>query len=618
MTKKPTYEELEQRVDELEKEARDRKRLDERLRLLSLTVEQSSEGIAVSDLKGNLKYLNDAFANMHGYSPEGLVGKNLSIFHSPEQLPVVDSANRQNKETGEFKGEIWHVRRDGTVFPALMHNSLLRDEEGRPTGMIGTLRDITDRKRADEALRKSEKRFRTIYENAPVFINTFDENGHCLLWNKHCREIYGWTIDELNEHDDPLALFYPDPAVRDEVIRKVTTNPDGRFREWHPVTKDGKTLTTMWANFRLPDGMTFNLGYDITEQKQAQEMLRKSEERLGTILSTMNIGLVLHNPDRTVAWVNQWVRQMFQHGDPVGRVCYEFFVGMSSPCDACAVRDCFETGEICTVESHNNSNDRWLFSIAHPMKNSANQVTQVLESVMDITERKRAEEELHESDLRLRQLSSNLISAQEEERKRISLELHDEMGQLLTAVGINLESLAKGFPPEHAAMIKDKLAETLSLLEQASDRVRDLSVDLRPSMLDDLGLLPTLRWHINSYEKRTKTPVKFESVNLGERLAPEVEIVLYRIMQESLNNIAKHARAKKVKIRLEHKNKRVGVLIEDDGIGFNPDRVMNETTRVKGIGLLGMRERVNLLQGSFSVRSREGQGTSIFAEFPLH
>ena len=280
--------------------------------------------------------------------------------------------------------------------------------------------EINKKRRVEEALRKSEVRFRTIYENAPVLINAFDENGRFVFWNKQCRKTFGWTIDEINAHYDTLALFYPDPAVHDKVMRIISTEPDGRrFTEWHPVTKDGKSLTIMWANFRLPDGMTFNLGYDITARKQTEEALRKSEERLGTILSTMNIGLILHNPDRTVAWVNQWVRQMFQHGDPVGRVCYEFFEGKSSPCDPCAVRDCFETGgEINTVESHNQANNHWYSSIAHPIKDNTNQVTQVLESVMDITEHKRAEEEL----TKYREHLEKLVEKRTEALQKVNIE----------------------------------------------------------------------------------------------------------------------------------------------------------------------------------------------------
>ncbi|RLC86856.1 MAG: hypothetical protein DRJ03_07605 [Chloroflexi bacterium] len=136
---------------------RARKRAEERLRLLSSATEQSTEGIAVVDLEGNILFTNRAFAAMHGYAPGKLIGKHLSIFHTPEQMPSVEKANRQIRETGEFSGEIWHVRRDGTIFPTLMHNSLLRDEAGNQIGMIGTIRDITERKRAEQALRTRER-----------------------------------------------------------------------------------------------------------------------------------------------------------------------------------------------------------------------------------------------------------------------------------------------------------------------------------------------------------------------------------------------------------------------------------------------------------------------------
>jgi PAS domain S-box-containing protein len=127
------------------------------LHLLSIAAEQSTEGIAVIDLEGNLLALNNAFANIHGYSRDELIGKHLSIFHTPEQMPSVEAANQQLQATAEFKGEIWHVRRDGTVFPALMHNSLLRDDEGNQIGMIDTLRGITKHKQAEEGLIKRNK-----------------------------------------------------------------------------------------------------------------------------------------------------------------------------------------------------------------------------------------------------------------------------------------------------------------------------------------------------------------------------------------------------------------------------------------------------------------------------
>ena len=162
------HEELEKRVGErtaelehanerLSNEIEERKQVEERMQLVSSAVEQSSEGITVADMEGDLLFTNNAFAAMHGYSPEELVGKPLSILHTPEQMPSVDAANRQIRETGNFSGEIWHVRRDGTVFPTQMHNSLLRDEMGNATGLIATARDITEHKRVEAALRQAKE-----------------------------------------------------------------------------------------------------------------------------------------------------------------------------------------------------------------------------------------------------------------------------------------------------------------------------------------------------------------------------------------------------------------------------------------------------------------------------
>ncbi|GAG11681.1 unnamed protein product, partial [marine sediment metagenome] len=131
----------------------ERKTAQKQLKLLSSAVEQASEGIAIVDLEGNLIYLNSAFATNHGYAREELKGKHLSTFHTPEQMPAIEAANRQLQKSGEFHGEIWHKRKDGTIFPSLMHNSILLDDGGNKIGMIGTFIDITERKKAEDELR---------------------------------------------------------------------------------------------------------------------------------------------------------------------------------------------------------------------------------------------------------------------------------------------------------------------------------------------------------------------------------------------------------------------------------------------------------------------------------
>ena len=161
------------------------------------------------------------------------------------------------------------------------------------------------------------------------------------------------------------------------------------------------------------------------------------------------------------------------------------------------------------------------------------------------------------------------------------------------------------------------MAETSSLADRTLEQVRELSLDLRPSMLDDLGLVPTLRWYVNRYAKRLNIEVEFEVIGLEERLSAEVETVLYRAVQEALTNAARHAQASRVRIQLERKESTVAAFIEDDGQGFDREGVAGHEASERGVGLLGMRERVASLEGRLRVQSRPGQGTRLSLEIPL-
>ncbi|TKJ31281.1 MAG: hypothetical protein CEE40_01885 [Chloroflexi bacterium B3_Chlor] len=221
----------------------------------------------------------------------------------------------------------------------------------------------------------------------------------------------------------------------------------------------------------------------------------------------------------------------------------------------------------------------------------------------------------HGKDLQL--LSAQLIRAQEEERKRISQELHDEMGQALTAMSINLAAIEKELSPDLASALGQRLAETNGLIAQTLDQMRDLALDLRPSMLDDLGLVPTLRWYLKRYAERLGVDVEFEAIDLEDRLPAEMETVLYRTVQEALTNVARHAHASRVDVRLKRGDSTVTVSIEDDGQGFEVEKVGERELQQRGAGLLGIRERVASLGGSFSIHSAEGQGTQLSIEIPL-
>jgi signal transduction histidine kinase len=229
---------------------------------------------------------------------------------------------------------------------------------------------------------------------------------------------------------------------------------------------------------------------------------------------------------------------------------------------------------------------------------------------------KQGEEEAQKQKRDLQRLSSQLIRAQETERRTISQELHDEMGQRLTAMHINLVEIEKSLMPECSSVVKERLTETLALVDHTLEQIRELSLDLRPSMLDDLGLVPTLRWYINRYARRLNIEVRFSVMNVEQRLDPEIETTLYRVVQEALTNVAKHARATEVRIRLERTESTLTALIEDNGQG-GISHISHGKHLRQGIGLLGMQERVTGLGGEFRIQSPPGQGTQLLIEIPI-
>ena len=256
MAGKPTYEELEQRVEELEKADNERTSFDRKLQLLSLAVDQSSEGVAVSGLDGNLQYLNNAFAEMHGYSATELVGKNLSIFHTPEQMPYVEAANLELKQKGNFTGKIWHVKRDGTVFPTIMHNTLIRDETNKPIGIMGTIRDITDFKQKEAALQESEKRYRLLAENVSDIIWTTDMDLKMTYISPSNEKASGYTVEEvlsLTVEDllTPDSLATAMKVLTEELEIEKSKDKDlfrSRTLELESIQKDGSTI---WEEIRF-------------------------------------------------------------------------------------------------------------------------------------------------------------------------------------------------------------------------------------------------------------------------------------------------------------------------------------------------------------------------------
>ncbi len=212
-----------------------------------------------------------------------------------------------------------------------------------------------------------------------------------------------------------------------------------------------------------------------------------------------------------------------------------------------------------------------------------------------------------------RKYLSQIIEAQENERRRISRELHDEIGQALTAIKFNLDMIDKELP-QTFPVVRGRLGDAKSLSNQTITAMRQLSMDLRPTMLDELGLIPTLRWYVQNFSKRLAINSQFRVVGFEEKLPPQIETAFYRIVQEALNNISKHAKASQVEISLEQKDSTIHASIIDNGTGFDLDKVLHPDSPERGFGIIGMQERISLLGGKIDIQSSPGFGTQIIIE----
>jgi signal transduction histidine kinase len=217
----------------------------------------------------------------------------------------------------------------------------------------------------------------------------------------------------------------------------------------------------------------------------------------------------------------------------------------------------------------------------------------------------------------LRNLSAKLVQVQEQDLKNISRELHDEVGQALTAVAINLGTIKSNKSQILNEETVERLEESLLMTENVLEQVREISHNLHPSILEDLGLVSALRWFVGRYRDRTGIAIGLKGIAVDGNLNPEIALACYRVVQEALTNVVKHAQATRVQICLKEEGHTLSCIIEDNGNGYDQEAEAVGDYHVRGIGLISMRERISSIGGHLSVQSRPGQGTTISFQIPL-
>ncbi len=479
----------------------ERKRAETALReshaLLRAVVEGIPQAVFVKDRAGRYLLLNAPGARLAGKSVEDVIGRDDTALFDAETAGRFAEVDRRIMETGEAMTYEVTGTAAGVTRIYLTTKAPFRGPDGEVRGVIGIARDITERKAAEEELRRQKEVLQTIIDHIPVMINFVDPSGRVRLVNGEWERVMGWTLSDAQARDMSTE-FYPDPDGRRRVMEFIRNPPRG-WADFKTRTRDGRVIDTSWANVLLSDGTSIGIGQDVTERKRAE------------------------------------------------------------------------------------------------------------------AERERLHREVAAGRAELEVLSRRLIEAQEAERAHLARELHDEIGQVLTTVNLTLEAVRARVGPAAA----DRLDESRRVVDRAIEQVRSLSLDLRPASLDLLGLEPALRAYLARQAAQAGLALYLTS-SLGDvRLPPTLETVCFRIVQEATTNVVRHARATSLVVDLSRTDGDVRVTIRDDGAGFDVAAARERVLRGEGFGLAGMLERVHLFGGRIDVESAIGKGTTIRVHFPV-
>lgn len=580
--------------------------------------EAANVGKSITSPAGKI-FVNKAFAEMLGYSQKELNGRNWRELTPEEEIDAIEEnlGKLLDGRSDSSRFEKRYIHKNGYDIWTDVSVATKRDDDGSPQYLITTVIDIQDQKQAEEALLRSENVLRLFVEYSPAAVAMFDREMKYIVASR--RYFQDYRIEDLNITGRSHYEVFPEMPERwKEIHRKCLAGAVERAEKDSFPRADGSLDWVRWEIhpwYESKDkiGGIILLSEVITDRVIESERLQESEERYRKLVEVAPVGVAVHSEGRLV-FTNQAGANIIganQPGDMLGKPIWGFI----HPDYREAARDRIQrlvAGEkgLYPVEDlflNLEGGPVPVEVFAVPLSYDGKPAIQVL--IQDISERKRAEDEIRLSNERLIELSRRLVEAHEREQRSIGRELHDQIGQLLTALKITLDLMWQ-LPPEDAPK---KIAQAQELIDDLFTRVSQLTLELRPQMLDDLGLIPALQWHIIRYLDQTGIEVDFEHTGIdGVRFALEVETTAYRVVQEALTNIARHAKAAHVRISIGVSAGKMKIQIEDNGRGFDPEKAFEQYR-----GLSGMRERVRLVGGSMDVTSEISMGARIFAEIPL-
>lgn len=584
----------------------------------------ASSLVNITDANNIIKYVNNKFCDVSKYSSSELIGKNENIlnsdFHTDEFMKNVWNTISRGKI---WNGEIKNKAKDGSIFWVNTTIVPFIDESGKPYQYLEIGKDITGRKKTEEAYKRSEEIKDTILKSSLDAIIGVDSNGLLILWNQQAEKMFGWSANEVlgkkfTEMIIPERHRQKDFEIMTHFLNTGSGDVFNRVLEVNLLNRAGTEFMVEFTNVPLEqNGVKYFCAFmrDISQRKKWERELKESEEKYKMLFENNPLPMWMFTiPERNVIEVNEAALQHYGYSR-------EEFLKLNlldlRPDEDKALfieetrnfrEGIFNAG----IWRHKKKNGEIIYmEIFRDDIIYADQPARLV-LANDVSQKFKTEKRLQESHEELRRLASHLQEIREEERAVIAREIHDELGQQITGLKMDVSWVAKRLKSEDNAT-HQKIKNVLELLDETVKTVRKIASELRPSILDDLGLIDALQWYSLEFEKRYKISVSFQTEIDELQLPKGNSIGLFRIYQESLTNVARHSGANFVKSGISITENILALTIHDNGKGFDTNKVNKKKT----LGLLGMKERTLMMGGTYSISSQPGKGTIVVVSVPL-
>lgn len=596
-------------------------------------VEGARDIIFTLSTEATMTSLNPAFETVTNWSRSQWIGEPLVALLHPDDAGFCQDVLQAIVERGTPLTCSMQIstKQGGYVTGEFVGTPQMR--QGRVVGVLGIIRDVTERRRIEDALRVSEERLRSIVQSTTDAIVLVNALMKVAFWNKGAEATFGYSAEEII--GQPVTVIIPE-RYHEELERNVQ-----RVRLLERVHSTSKTLELVGlrkagAEFPLELSVTSWKGKsdlfftmilrDISERRSAEEQLDRLHYHNQVVLNSAGEGIYGVDRSGCFTFVNPAAAKMFgvEAEDLIGRSMDSYVfppdTGARPLRDLrCPILETVTAGEIREqVDGMFWRKDGTSFPVEYvstPMWERREIVGAVV-VFKDTTDRKRAEAQLQDSLRRLRKLSGRMEGIREEERGRIARELHDELGVGLTCLKIDLSRLGgllgERLIPGDRARVDEKIRGMKEQVDSTITSVQRIVAELRPGVLDDLGLVAAIEWQCRDFQRRTGIVCHCTVSHEDLRVDPEQATAVFRICQEALTNVTRHAQATEVQVCLEDQGAGLVLRVRDNGRGIPQDRL----TDARSFGLLGMRERAGLLGGDVQIETQEGNGTTIVLQLP--